>query len=646
MVTSSDSSSTNKSDCSLRDPSYRTLSIGIDDNFPPVKEWTFISSLGRGGPRYLNDLVDEVDVGLDEGNSSTVQNQTIHDKNRENTTTMIAGRGVSPPQARGGRPSPPPTGAGGHARHPAGGGRPCPPLAAADEHLLPLLSEVDPILEISSSIGLVDSDTNSSTVPRPFNIQTEHSPSGHLIELDLPKEAGVYNSKSFIKMLKKYELPPGYLYRVPNPSERIPGSDPREVVVYRDCMTVGLRFPLHPLFVSFFNEFHVTPGQLTPNSWRISTYFLYLCLTNNIEPCLRLFRSVFDMYHVLGSNCYAYIQLKVKLLLPHFPSSNSGWRRRFFFVRPEVGQFPFKTCWRTPFCKHFNEPLDLDHELKTRLDKILSLKPPESQMSEVLSNENLRRVHIRSPEGFATDAEDPYLSPLNKKKRRADKGKAIAETTTTPRFVPRTTRGNNAHAFKEFGFPPVDSTTEAEIMLGCVNEKLIESLKNKEAAAMRRIMYTNHRRMLVMEEKVLRDLEKFEKRASDRDHDKKKAVAEVQSLLDKAIAESKKKDNENAYLQKEVDQLRKKLETADDEAIAGYKMSAEYKSNLHMYGAESLKAAIKMTKEWMVDDHSEIDPDEFDRYLRKRRAADLATQKVKVTNHGRVGSQPTGSLDN
>ncbi|KAL2526781.1 Uncharacterized protein Adt_11835 [Abeliophyllum distichum] len=276
-------------------------------------------------------------------------------------------------------------------------------------------------------------------------------------------------------------------------------------------------------------------------------------------------------------------------------------------------------------------------------------------MSEVLSNENLRRVHIGSPEdmddfefggvmdvaGFATDAEDPSLSPLNKKKRRADKEKAIVETTTTPRSVPRTTRGNSAHAFKEFGFPPVDSTTEAEIMLGYVNEKLIESLKNKEAAAMRRIMYTNHRR-----EKVLRDLEKFEKRAADRDHDKKKVVVKVQSLLDKAIAEYKKKDNENAYLQKEVDQLRKKLETADDEAIAGYKMSAEYKSNLHMYGAESLKAAIKMTKEWLVDDHSEIDPDEFDRYLRKRRAADLAAQKVKVTNHGGVRSQPAGSLDN
>ncbi|KAL2481054.1 Uncharacterized protein Adt_34020 [Abeliophyllum distichum] len=543
---------------------------------------------------------------------------------------MPAGRGASPPQARGGRPSPPPTGAGGHARRPAGDGRPRPPFIA-DEPSLPLLSEADPILEISSSIGLVDSDTNSSTVSRPFNIQTEHSLSGHLIELDLPKEAGVYNSKIFIKMLKEYELPLGYLYRVPNPSERIPGSNPREVVVYRDSMTAGLRFLLHPLFVSFFNEFHVTPGQLTPNSWHISTYFLYLCLTNNIEPCLRLFRSVFNMYPVLGSNCYAYIQLKVKLLLPHFPSSNSGWRRRFFFIRLEVRQFPFKTCCRTPFCKHFNEPLDLDHESKTCLDKILSLKPPESQMSEVLSNENLRRVHIGSPEdmddfdfggvmdvaGFATDAEDPSLSPLNKKKRRAEKGKAIVETTTTPRSVPRTTRGNSVHAFKEFGFPPVDSTTEAEIMLGCVNEKLIESLKNKEAASMRRIMYTNHRRRRKYCV-IWRNL---------------KNVQPIETMARKK-------------LQKEVEQLRKKLKTADDEAIARYKMSAKYKSNLHMYGAESLKAAIKMTKEWLVDDHSEIDPDEFDRYLRKRRAADLAAQKVKVTNHGGVGSQPAGFLDN
>ncbi|KAL2486657.1 hypothetical protein Adt_31413 [Abeliophyllum distichum] len=109
--------------------------------------------------------------------------------------------------------------------------------------------------------------------------------------------------------------------------------------------------------------------------------------------------------------------------------------------------------------------------------------------------------------------------------------------------------------------------------------------------------------MLVIEEKVLHDLEKFEKCATDRDHDKKKAVADVQSLLDKTTTVSKKKDSEITHLHKELDQLHKKLEIADDKAITRYKMSVEYKSSLHMYDAESLKAAIKMTKEWFVDDH-------------------------------------------
>ncbi|KAL2518390.1 hypothetical protein Adt_14637 [Abeliophyllum distichum] len=114
---------------------------------------------------------------------------------------------------------------------------------------------------------------------------------------------------------------------------------------------------------------------------------------------------------------------------------------------------------------------------------------------------------------------------------------------------------------------------------------------------------------------------------------RRKLVAKMQSLLDKATVASKKKDSEITHLHEEVDQLRKKLDIAEDEAIARYKMSAKYKSSLHMYDVESFKAAIEMTKEWLVDDHSKINPNEFDRYLRKRRATDLATPKAKKTDH-------------
>ncbi|KAL2470566.1 hypothetical protein Adt_38702 [Abeliophyllum distichum] len=240
----------------------------------------------------------------------------------------------------------------------------------------------------------------------------------------------------------------------------------------------------------------------------------------------------------------------------------------------------------------------------------------------------------------------PTSITLNKKKRWADKGQAPAETIVVPHPVLRTTRCSDAHAFREFGFPPVDSSDEAEIMLGCMNEKLIDSLKSKEAAAMRRIMYTNHCMMVVMEHEVLRDLERFEKRAVEKDHDKKKTVAAVQSLLNKTTSTSKKKYGEINQLHKEVDQLRKKLEIAGDEAIEENKMSVEYQSSLHMYGVESLKVAINMTKEWLVDNHLEINSDEFDTYLKKGHATDVAAQKAKVTDHWEVGFQLDGSLDN
>ncbi|KAL2464906.1 hypothetical protein Adt_40757 [Abeliophyllum distichum] len=192
--------------------------------------------------------------------------------------------------------------------------------------------------------------------------------------------------------------------------------------------------------------------------------------------------------------------------------------------------------------------------------------------------------------------------------------------------------------------------------------------------------------MVAMEEKVLHNCEKFDKREVDKDHDKKKAIMTVKSLLDKATATSKKKDGEIDKLHKEFDQLCKKLEIAEslkatinmtkgclvddhseisldkfdkylkkcraaDLATATSKKKDGEIDQLHkevdqlckkLEIAESLKATINMTKEWLVDDHSEISPDEFDKYFKKCQPADLTAQKVGVTYHGRASSIPDG----
>ncbi|KAL2512642.1 Uncharacterized protein Adt_18242 [Abeliophyllum distichum] len=111
----------------------------------------------------------------------------------------------------------------------------------------------NPSHESSVLVESVNSDASSSMVLRLLNIQASYSHHGKLIKLDLLMNGTAYNIKSFEKMLKKYEFSSSHSYRVPGPSERITGSDPREVIVYCDSMTADLRFPLHSLFVSFFN---------------------------------------------------------------------------------------------------------------------------------------------------------------------------------------------------------------------------------------------------------------------------------------------------------------------------------------------------------------------------------------------------------
>ncbi|KAL2512660.1 hypothetical protein Adt_18260 [Abeliophyllum distichum] len=99
-----------------------------------------------------------------------------------------------------------------------------------------------------------------------------------------------------------------------------------------------------------------------------------------------------------------------------------------------------------------------------------------------------------------------------------------------------------------------------------------------------------------MEEKVLRDLEKFKKRAAEKDHDKKKVVAAVQSLLDKAMAASKNKMMRSINFIKRLTSFAKIWRLQGDEAIAGYKMSIEHHSSLHIYGVESFEGCYQYDK--------------------------------------------------
>ncbi|KAL2556087.1 Uncharacterized protein Fot_00826 [Forsythia ovata] len=100
------------------------------------------------------------------------------------------------------------------------------------------------------------------------NIQIGRSPSRHIVPLNIPKGYSVYNSETKLdRLLAKYKIFDDHIYRAPLPTERLPGSNPFEVAIYKDSMDGRLRFPIHPFFVAIFREFHLTPSQVAPNAW-------------------------------------------------------------------------------------------------------------------------------------------------------------------------------------------------------------------------------------------------------------------------------------------------------------------------------------------------------------------------------------------
>ncbi|KAL2542858.1 Uncharacterized protein Adt_03836 [Abeliophyllum distichum] len=106
-------------------------------------------------------------------------------------------------------------------------------------------------------LGAVDCLLGSSRSTAPFgvvddnfladchtcgNVEIDRSPAGNIVELEIPKACSLYSSqKKLNRMLGKIFLYDDYVHRAPLPSEQLPGSDLREIAIYKDSMDGGLR---------------------------------------------------------------------------------------------------------------------------------------------------------------------------------------------------------------------------------------------------------------------------------------------------------------------------------------------------------------------------------------------------------------------
>jgi hypothetical protein len=79
--------------------------------------------------------------------------------------------------------------------------------------------------------------------------------------------------------------------------ETVPRPRDNEVVIFRDLLYAGLRFPLHPAVVDILRYFDIYLHQLTPNAILRLSVYMWICRTTKIKPSAEGFASAHQVHH-------------------------------------------------------------------------------------------------------------------------------------------------------------------------------------------------------------------------------------------------------------------------------------------------------------------------------------------------------------
>ncbi|XP_042386418.1 uncharacterized protein LOC121978103 [Zingiber officinale] len=151
---------------------------------------------------------------------------------------------------------------------------------------------------------------------------------------------------------------PTYEFRLPTTDEH-PSSPPEGfITVFKDQVVGGLRFPLH-LFLSELSQYcRIGISQFAPNVFRAVCGTIILCRIYRIPLTARLFHHFYSFRRAEAGvfNVQAKPGLK---FFDDLPSSNKGWRSRFFFLKPPAplaGPSQWRALLASDFPSHVHEP--------------------------------------------------------------------------------------------------------------------------------------------------------------------------------------------------------------------------------------------------------------------------------------------------
>ncbi|KAL2532029.1 Uncharacterized protein Adt_05380 [Abeliophyllum distichum] len=218
---------------------------------------------------------------------------------------------------------------------------------------------------------------------------------------NIPKHPSTYTESTLKRTIDHFYVGEGHRYRAPGPTEYLPIGRPGEVAIYQDSLKAGLRFPLHPFLVEFFCTFNLSPGQLVPNALRMLNYYLLVCVFSHRD------RGLPSHDHFKIPNC---------------PSSNSGWKNRYFFVKPVAGNFSFPLDWGVPPLEEFNSTPILSEQEIDSLIILRATEPLGRSMNDALTDDALVSAGIGVPYDMSADQfTEDFLEELARKNSRGQR---------------------------------------------------------------------------------------------------------------------------------------------------------------------------------------------------------------------------------
>jgi hypothetical protein len=158
----------------------------------------------------------------------------------------------------------------------------------------------------------------------------------------------------------------------------IPLPEANEVVVFKDFMEAGLRFPLHKMLVEVLKTFEIYLHQLTPKALIKVGVFIWAMRSQELEPDAKYFCNIHELSYqtkAIGKEqyhnnfgCYSFVpRSDARYLVPTFRKKWSGsWMKQWFYVKNDLSeredvegiiQHPIRSCFgiRRPFIAIGNE---------------------------------------------------------------------------------------------------------------------------------------------------------------------------------------------------------------------------------------------------------------------------------------------------